>query len=230
MLWIWLKPGQTKTDEKNSPQNFTSANIRAVLKIPSVWLLMVIVLCGYVGYKLTDDFSLYAKQVMLYDEIEAAKIGALLLYIRPIAGVSVGILADRSRSSTWMLVGFVLMLLGSLVFAVGIMEAGMYPVFFLSLTATCVGVYAVRALYFAALAEGFVPLAVTGTAVGIISLVGYTPDIFVGPIMGYLLDSSPGEPGHRHVFMMMAGFAALGLVAVVFFRRIAKKGNSKALV
>jgi sugar phosphate permease len=43
-------------------------------------------------------------------------------------------------------------------------------------------------------------LALTGTAVGLVSLQGYTPDIFAGPAMGYLLDNSQGEQGHQHVF------------------------------
>ncbi len=222
-IWFWLKPNKESMNAHiETSEKLTTTNIRTVLKIPSVWLLMVIILCGYVGYKMTDDFSLYANEVMLYDEIKAAQIGALLLYIRPIVGVSVGIFADRSKSSTWMVVGFILMLLGSLLLASGMIQAGMALVFFLSLIATSVGVFAIRSLYFAAMQEGHIPLAVTGTAVGIMSLVGYTPDIFVGPIMGYLLDSSPGELGHRHVFMMLAGFSALGLVALMAFRRVAK--------
>jgi len=52
--------------------------------------------------------------------------------------------------------------------------------------------------------EGYIPLMVTGTSVGLISLIGYTPDIFMGPATGYLLDNSPGEPGHQHVFMMLS--------------------------
>jgi hypothetical protein len=41
-------------------------------------------------------------------------------------------------------------------------------------------------------------LALTGTAVGLVSLTGYTPDIFAGPAMGYLLDNSPVSRGMAH--------------------------------
>ena len=71
-----------------------------------------------------------------------------------------------------------------------------------------------------------IPLAITGTAVGLISVVGYTPDIFVGPIMGYLLDSSPGIIGHQQVFMMLALFSALGLIASIRFSRLSVLKNS----
>jgi len=35
---------------------------------------------------------------------------------------------------------------------------------------------------------GDIPLLATGTAVGLISIVGYTPDVFSGPLIGYLLE------------------------------------------
>ncbi len=223
-VWVWLKTdGERQNSSNNKNDDWSLLNIKTVLEMPSVWLLMIIILCAYVGYKISDDFSLYAKEVMLYDEIKAAQIGTLLLYTRPIVGVTIGLMADRTRASIWIIVGFSLMLLGSLIFGTGIMKPDMFLFFFISLLAASLGIYSLRCLYFAAMQEGHIPLAVTGTAVGLISLVGYTPDIFVGPIMGHLLDSSPGELGHRHVFIMLAGFSVLGLVASIIFYRLAKK-------
>jgi len=206
--------------KKERSQRTTLANYREVIKIPSVWLLMIIILCAYVGYKLTDIYSLYANEVMLYDEIKSAQVGTFLLYIRPIVCVLIGLLADRSRASLWMIIGFLTMMLGGVFFSTGIIDAQMHSLFFLSLIVTATGVYAIRTLYFASMQEGHIPLAVTGTAVGVISVVGYTPDIFVGPVMGYLLDNSPGETGHQHVFIMLSIFAAVGLFASIVFHRI----------
>ena len=58
----------------------------------------------------------------------------------------------------------------------------------------------------------------TGTAVGIISVVGYTPDIFMGPVMGILLDNNPGLVGHQQVFLLLAAFAAVGTFASIRFK------------
>jgi sugar phosphate permease len=201
----------------------TLSNISVVVKITSVWLLMVIILCAYVGYKITDVFSLYAKEVMLYNEIEAAKVGTYLLYIRPVIGVGIGFLADKTKTSLMMILGFLTMLLGALIFGSGVIAPSMSIFFLLSLLVTATGVYAFRTLYFAAMQEGHIPLAVTGTAVGFISLIGYTPDIFMGPAMGYLLDNSPGEPGHQHVFILLSVFALIGFITAIIFYRITKK-------
>ena len=86
-----------------------------------------------------------------------------------------------------------------------------------------IGVYACRALYFSILRLGNIPLALTGTAVGLISLVGYTPDIFAGPLYGYFLDTYPGIKGHQIVFMMLSLFSLTGgLAAYLYDRKYAK--------
>jgi len=220
-LLVFLLMGESNKQQGTEIQNRPAWNtIKSVVKIPAVGLLMLIVLCGYVGYKLTDIFSLYANQVMLFDEVEAAQLGTFQLYLRPLVCIVIGLLADKTRSSVWMLFGFATMALGALTFASGVVTDAVIPVFILSLIVTATGTYTVRTLYFAAMQEGKIPLAVTGTAVGLISVVGYTPDIFVGPIMGYLLDSEPGKTGHQHVFSMLTGFALLGVGASYFFHRL----------
>ena len=213
-----------KPDEEQgfSSSSHSLKDILKVLKLESVWLLMLIILCAYFGYKVTDIYSLYASEVMRYNEIEAANIGSLQLYLRPISCVLFGFLADRSKSILWITVGFLIMLLGSLLFASGVIKSHLNLLFFLSLIILAVGTYAIRALYFAVMQEGKISLALTGTAVGIISLTGYTPDIFAGPLMGYYLDRFPGLLGHQYVFIYLVGFSVVGLICALRFARIVR--------
>ena len=205
-----------------SSSSHSLKDILKVLKLESVWLLMLIILCAYFGYKVTDIYSLYASEVMNYNEIEAANIGSLQLYLRPISCVLFGFLADRSKSILWITIGFLIMLLGSVLFASGIIKSHLNLMFFLSLIILAVGTYAIRALYFAVMQEGKISLALTGTAVGIISLTGYTPDIFAGPLMGYYLDRFPGLLGHQYVFIYLVGFSVVGLICALRFARIVR--------
>jgi MFS family permease len=188
---------------------------------------MAIVLCGYVGYKVTDDLSLYAKVVMQFDDVQSAWLGTLLLYVRPVVGVAAGFLADWSRAATWLIAGFLSSLVGAIVIATGVIAPTTLVVFYFAMFATCIGVYAIRSLYFAAMQEGKIPLEVTGTAVGLISVVGYTPDIFMGPVMGYFLDNSPGESGHQQLFWLLAGFSVAGLLASIVFRILTRKTTAR---
>lgn len=76
-----------------------------------------------------------------------------------------------------------------------------------------------RGLYYALLEEGRIPWAVTGTAVGLVSVIGYLPDIYMARFMGYFYDTYPGITGHQYTFWMLAAFSAVGLLATVGFRR-----------
>lgn len=198
--------------EKNA-NLITLNNFKIVMQYKAVWLLMIIILCAYYGYKMTNLFTQYAEQVMHYDKIEAAKVGTYLLYMRPIIGVVIGLLADRTKASLWIIIGFFLMAITSLVFATGIVDDSTNLMFVLSIGLMAIGVYSARVLYFATLEEAKIPIAVTGTAVGFISVVGYTPDIFTGLINGYFLDKYDKFVGHQIVFGIMTVFAVIGLIA-----------------
>ncbi|MDG1264178.1 MAG: MFS transporter [Flavobacteriaceae bacterium] len=211
---------QNRSSSKQKSDTYSISNIQKVIKNESVLWLMLIVLASYVGYKITDIFSLYASEVMLFSEVEAAQVGTFQLYLRPLICVSIGLLADRTRGATWIINGFVIMLVGALLFASGLVKSGASLFFILSLITTTTGVYALRTLYFAVFQEGYIPLGLTGTAVGVISVIGYTPDIFIGPIMGYLLDESPGLYGHQQVFMVLSVFSILGIFAAIKFSRL----------
>ena len=220
---IWFLMEETRQEEKILVEKISVSQIKKVLRLPSVWLLMIIILCAYIGYKVTDVLSLYAKDVMLYNTIQSAQVGTILLFIRPVIGVIIGLLADRSQTTLWLFLCFVVSFFGALLFATGIVNAGSTVLFFVSIFIVASGVYAVRCLYFAVMDAGQIPLILTGTAVGVISLVGYTPDIFAGPVIGYLLDSWPGATGHQYVVWMWAGFHLVGGCAAWRYFQLYKK-------
>ncbi|MCA9685098.1 MAG: hypothetical protein KC457_23140 [Myxococcales bacterium] len=55
-----------------------------------------------------------------------------------------------------------------------------------------------------------------------VSLLGYTPDVFMGPLMGVLTERYPGV-GHQALFYVVAAFAGLGLLATLGFRRVSEQ-------
>lgn len=222
LVWFFMKLDR-KTEKEIILEKITISQIKEVLRLPSVWLLMIIILCAYVGYKITDVFSLYAQDVMLYDQVQSAQVGTFLLFVRPVIGVLIGVVADRTQITFWLVVSFVVSFLGALLFALGLISDSATVLFFISILVVATGVYAARSLYFAVMERGQIPLVLTGTAVGLISLIGYTPDIFAGPTMGYLLENSPGAEGHQHVFWMLALFSFIGGVAAWYYFRLYRK-------
>ena len=220
LVWLFMK---SKVNEREILiERISITELRQVLKLPSVWLLMVIILCAYVGYKITDVISQYANEVMLYDQVKSAQVGTFLQLLRPTTGILVGLLVDRFKITFWLLLSLVFCVIGGVLFASGIIAPSTTALFFISVVIIAVGVYAARALYFGVMKVGRIPLVLTGTVVGIISLVGYTPDIFAGPAYGYFLDTYPGEQGHQYVFWMLTGFSMIG--AIASFRYFQKYG------
>ncbi|MDC3350810.1 MFS transporter [Flavobacteriaceae bacterium] len=200
-------------------------NIRSVIKIQSVWLIMFIIIAAYVGYKVTDIYSLYASDVMRFDNLEAANIGSLQLYLRPLVCLLIALFADKKSYIHFIIIGFIVMLVGALIFSLGIVQVNMNYIFFFSLIVVATGTYAIRALYFSLMQEGRIPLVLTGTAVGVISVVGYTPDIFASPMIGYLLDTYPGIIGHQYVFAILVLFSIVGLWASIKFSKLVTSFN-----
>lgn len=214
IVFLFLKLDFKTSEKTDKVANLiTLQNFKTVLQYKSIWLLMVIILCAYYGYKMTNLFTQYAEQVMHYNKIEAAKVGTYLLYLRPVIGVVIGLLADRTKASLWIIIGFFLMAITSFAFAIGLVNGNTSLFFVLSIGLMAIGVYSARVLYFATLEETKIPIAVTGTAVGFISVVGYTPDIFTGLINGYFLEKYNEVIGHQVVFGVMFIFAVIGCVA-----------------
>lgn len=219
LVFFGLKDSDTHTTSENAPR-ITLTAVKHVLQYNSIFLLMLIVLCAYVGYKVTDIFSLYAAEIIRFNEVDAAKVGAFQMYLRPIVCVLAGILADKTKTSMWLIIGFIFLGSGALFFASGTIANGLPFVFICSMVVVLIGTYGLRTLYFSAFQEGKIPMALTGTAVGVVSVLGYTPDIFMGPLMGYLLDAFPGIKGFQFVFVSLALFSALGGWAAYHFNRI----------
>jgi len=166
-------------------ETITINQIATLIKLPSVWLLAVIIVCGYVGYKITDDFSLYANEVLGYNELQSAVFGTSALWMRAVVAMLAGYLADKVNASKIISLCFILIIIGGGSVAIGLLEQIVVLVI-INLALVMIGVYAVRALYFALIQEARIPIFYTGTAVGIVSVLGFTPDIFISPWMGYL--------------------------------------------
>jgi len=87
---------------------------------PSIWLLAIIIICAYAGYKITDDFSLYAREVLGFSEINSAGIGTAALWLRALVAVFAGYMGDRLNGMAVIIACFILTLAGSLSVGLGL--------------------------------------------------------------------------------------------------------------
>lgn len=215
-VW-WLIPEPSGPTRARHSQ--TWENVRKVLGIRAVWLQAVIVICAYCGFKGLDNYSLYYYEVLGMNETDAAGFAAATGYLRPCGAILAGVVGDRfgiawtttvlftSLAACWAVLGF----LGT--------SPELVVILYANLIVTVFGVYALRGLYSALMEQTRIPRALTGTAVGVISLVGYTPDIFYAMVAGRLLDATPGIGGHQNYFLLLSGLATVGLIAAAMLHR-----------
>ncbi len=222
---VWLFLPDNNADVKRKESIFK--NLNKVIKNPLVWLNAGIIVCAYSAYKGLDNTTLYAHEVLGMNEVDAAKVFSYGSLIRPIAAIAAGIIADRFISSRVILVMFSCL---TLIFALLAMSDTMllYPaVVLLNIYITFFLVFAIRGIYFAVVQETKVNSNVTGTAAGVISFIGFTPDIFFGSISGRILDANPGVVGHQNYFLFLTVIAFFGIVIPFIFRKISKRNESK---
>ena len=213
VVWLLLpNPSSEKTDHPLSLHG-----VKKALRHKSVWLQAIIVLTAYVGYKCTDDFGLFAKDTYGYDDVASAHIATISFWMRPIAAILAGILGDRFVHSKIMRYSYGILILGAMTIASGLLFNALFAFIAITIAATSIGIYGLRGLYYALFQESAIPLSYTGAAIGFIAVVGYTPDIFMGPTMGLLLDNNPGALGHQYVFGLLALFGMVGLFASILF-------------
>jgi hypothetical protein len=71
----------------------------------------------------------------------------------------------------------------------------------------------VRGIYWSTLASCAISDRVKGLAIGIISLIGYSPDVYLPLVRGVLLEHYPGKSGIAIYFSAIAGMGLLGALA-----------------
>ena len=194
-----------------------------VLRQPLVWAQAAVIVCAYCAYKGLDNYSLYAVQVLGLGEVEAARLTAWASWLRPLAAVLTGLAADRFRAGRAIAVAFAVLALSFAALSLAEPLAGpsgaCLKVIYANVFVSFFAVFALRGVYFALLEETGTPRHLTGTTVGAVSLIGYTPEIFFGPVSGRILDRSPGPEGHQDYFLFLAGCAVLGLLAAAWLVR-----------
>jgi nitrate/nitrite transporter NarK len=219
-VWFVLPEPEDVVAKRNPLEN-----MRQVIGRPIIWAQALIIVCAYCFYKGAENWSLYAVQVLGMDEVEAAKLTALGAYVRPVAAITAGIIADRFDGTRTIGAAFALLLVTSLVLTVITPDMVGFPVIVANMFASLFGVFALRGIYFALLEETRTPRHMTGTAVGMISVVGFTPEIFFSPIAGRILDATPGVGGHLNLFKLLAAIALTGIIVVVWLLWL-KRNNS----
>jgi nitrate/nitrite transporter NarK len=201
-------------------------SMRVVLRRPVIWAQAAIIVCAYCGYKGLDNYSLYAVQILGMDEVEGARLSAYGAWTRPVAAVLAGLIADRFNATRSIGVMFAILFVSYAVWSTLSPQGIGVPLIYINFFTTYIVVFALRGIYFALLEENRTPKFLTGAAVGMVSLIGYTPDAFFGPVSGRILDANPGIVGHQNYFVFLSLVAATGILLVFWLLWLQRNGRT----
>jgi hypothetical protein len=99
-----------------------------------------------------------------------------------------------------------------------------------NMVVSCAAFFGLRGIYFALLEESGTPRELTGTAVGVICFVGFTPEIFMPLVTGWLIREARSSGnvlvGYDHMFWTLIVLSLFGLLAAVALRWLASQRRS----
>ncbi len=162
LVWKVLPKEQTTIVESKEFQfNFKEAF--QLMKQRKVIYHSVIILCAYCSYKLTGTYGTYARDVWRYSLEESTYFAVFIQYLRPIAAITVGWIADKFVPSKLIVPSFSILIVTSAALGMGFFYE--QPIFlsFTFFIFMALGTYALRGLYFAIIEETKTPLQLTGT-------------------------------------------------------------------
>jgi sugar phosphate permease len=218
LVLIFLSGSQEdRSDDDAAGQDAGAfANFLAVVKIPQIWLLAFIVFTGYQLFWATYSFSAYLQEGYQVTAVAAGVIIVAKLWTRPLAGIAAGFLGDHFSSH---LVLATSMTLASL----GLLSLGFFPqaisTYVLLIVVILIGgmTYAVRGLYWALLDGCNVSVKMAGMAIGVVSVIGYLPDVFLPMINVAIMARYPGVEGYHLYYSYIAVCGLLGAGVSVYF-------------
>jgi len=226
----WFTLEDTADPDRNSRKGAKVGltEIIRVLKMPVIWLIATVILTGYCAYWGTFRFTSYATDIFMLSITIAATISVGKMWLKPFAALVAGFIADKFGIARSVAFLFLLLIASFSLFAVMPGTPTLIPMMLVNVAIASLAVFAMRGIYFALLEEGGGPMAVTGTATGIVSAVGFTPDIFMPLLGGILLDKFPGAEGYRYFFLTTAAICGVGFVAsLLIYLKIVRKSGDK---
>ncbi|WP_022953182.1 MFS transporter [Leucothrix mucor] len=222
-LFLRSSPEEVTAETKTASKGNLLANLKFLAKIPELWMVALVIFCGYQLFWATYSFSAFMQEGNEITAVTAGFITVAKLWMRPIGGIGGGFLGDRYGKENILAI----CLLGA---SLGLVLLMVIPqlqtIYFLLAVVLLIGVltYAIRGLYWAILDGCDIPLHVTGLAIGVVSLIAYTPDIFLPQINGFIAARYEGLTVYHLYFGYIAIMGLIGAVAALKLKSmIAKK-------
>ncbi len=196
-------------------------DLKVLLTNQKIWLAALVILIGYQIFWVTYSLAGLLQSIF---QLSAVTVGAITvgrLWMRPLGGVLAGFIGDYFRVIPFL--GVLMLIAGGLLALLPLLPATIgATVLFPMVLLIGLFTYGVRGIFWATLDECDVSASTRGLAVGIISLLAYTPDIYVPMVQSWALAKWGGQQGFQIYYGLFGASSLLGFFAA---RRLIRLGK-----
>lgn len=227
-LVFLMKEDAGKVTTESDDDKISLPMVAKVLKSPVVWILSIVILCGYGLKSSVSYFNPYLTEVVGVSAVNSGIFSIINNYLLLLLAPVGGILADKVFKSTckWLSVSFVILavLFGGVLLIpsdISPMVASIYTLLPGAVTMMMYGVV------FSSVSEAGISRTMTGTVIGISSIIGYLPDSIYSVLFGKWLDNK-GAAGYTNIFIFLVASGILGAVLAFWIYRHGKRAQHDA--
>ncbi len=226
---IYLPNPDDEAMKQGDDGGFEFSMVGKVILNPLIWIISILIFCAYGLYSNSYYFSTYLSEVKGMSFNVAANLSLIrVTYMLSFASLIGGLIASKLRSTTiWYMICAVCSALSCFTF-ITLAKA--------DISLTLLGAISILPSAFMLLVYGLtsslyqefdIPTAYTGTAIGVVSIIGYTPDLLFGPILGSFLDtanaSGNSAEGYIQIFKFFGLLGGIGFAAALLALFLKKK-------
>lgn len=218
VYWL-LDDFEEQSDDSNKAGNSVFMDdLMTILRHREIWLCAICIVCGYQLFYATYSFAAYLQQNFGLTAVAVGTITVAKLWMRPIGGIAAGFIGDWSSPEK---VLSILLVLASISLAMMAFLPTTSASVVMLVVVLLIGLltYGVRGLYWATLGGCNVPNKIKGLAIGMISMIGYFPEMYLPLISAPLLEQYPGGLGYRIYYLIISACGLLGAYAAYLLAR-----------
>lgn len=227
LLWLILDSGSGQADDTAEPAQSgaslgqTLRDLGDLLRNIRIWLVALCILAGYQIFYATYSYSNYLQVQFGLSAVAVGGLTTVRLWMRPLGAVIAGFVGDRFHPVRSL--GVLLAVSGLSLFALIVMPSTAPWAMLVGVVAgSSALIYGVRGIYWATFRTCNIAPERMGLAIGLVSMLGYTPEIYLPWINTYLTTAYPGPLGFQIYFGGVAVFGFVGAALAFWLLRISR--------
>jgi MFS family permease len=233
LLWLILDSGSGQSGEAARPESSgasfsqTLRDLGSLLRNIRIWLVALCILAGYQMFYATYSYSNYLQVQFGLSAVAVGGLTTVRLWMRPLGAVIAGFVGDRFHPVRSL--GVLLAVSGLSLFAlIAMPSSAPWAMLVCVVAGSSALVFGVRGIYWATFRTCNIPPERMGLAIGLVSMLGYTPEIYLPWINTQLTTAYPGPLGFQIYFGGVAVFGFVGAALAFWLMRISRDDEPPA--